>query len=137
MKKSKQARTWAFSIALTLASVCTVYAEENKLLTTSEIIKMVSGNTLSGVFGEKKTRYAQRVHANGIAVIHVEGSPIRLSPWFVKEPNSYCEDWDKDGIYCYQINLNTKTGERNFVYSDGSPSPMINLQEGFHPITFK
>lgn len=137
MRKYRQAHTWVFGIALALTSVGTVHAEEKKLLTTTEIIEMVSGNTLSGVFGEKNTRYAQRVHANGIAVIHVDGSPIRIAPWFVKEPNSYCEDWDKDGIYCYQIRQNTSTGERSFVYSDGSLSPLINVQKGFHPITFK
>ncbi len=137
MTKSKSARAWAFGMAIAVGSVCTAHAGEKKTLTAAEITAMVSGNTLSGVFGEKSTRYAQRNHANGIAVIHVDGSPIRIAPWFVKGADTYCEDWDKGGIYCYKIILDTETGERNFVYSDGSISPKINLQEGFHPITFE
>ena len=137
MINNRTTHAWAVGIAMTLAAACTAHAQEKKMLTTAEIKAMVVGNTLSGVFGEKKTRYAQRVHANGTAVIHVDGSPIRFAPWFLKEPDSYCEDWDKDGVYCYKITLNTDTGKHHFVYSDGSLSPEINLQNGFHPITFK
>lgn len=137
MKKCGTTYPWTVGIALTLVSVCTVHAEEKNLLTAAEITKTLSGNTLSGVFGEQKTRYAQRIHESGIAVVHVEGSPVRLIPWFVKEPNSYCEDWDKDGVPCYQIGQEITSGDHYFVYPDGSTSDTITVQEGFHPITFK
>ncbi len=139
MTKSKSARalTIGIALALALAAASAAQAKDKKLLSAAEITKMVSGNTFSGVFGEKKKRYAQRNHVNGLAVVHIEDSPVRLIPWFVKEPNSYCEDWDKDGVPCYQIELNTKTGERYFVYPDRSISDPIKVQEGFHPITFE
>jgi len=130
-------RALVIATAMTVGIATAGYAEDGKILSATEITEMVSGNTLSGVFGEKNTRYAQRNHANGIAVIHVAGSPIRLAPWFVKEPDTYCEDWDKDGVLCYQIVQDASSGERRFVYSDGSSSPVVKVQEGFHPISLE
>lgn len=136
MKKNRPLQAWAIGIVLALTSVCAVHADEKKMLTAAEITELVSGNTLSGVFGEENTRYAQRNHRNGIAVVHIEGLPTRLIPWFVKEPGSYCEDWAEDGVQCFQISQDTSSGKHTLLSSDGTTSEPL-AQVGFHPITFK
>lgn len=123
-------------IVATLSTVCGVQADERKELSAAEITQLISGNTLSGVFGEEKTRYAQRNHSTGIAVVHADGTPVRLIPWFVKEPSSYCEDWAEAGVLCYQIAKDTSSGEHVFVRPDGTTSE-LNIQEGLHSITFE
>lgn len=127
----------AIAIAMTVGVASAGLAGETKILSATEIKELFSGNTISGVFGEEETRYAQRNHANGTAVIHVDGSPIRFAPWFTSEPDSYCEDWDKDGVFCFKLQHDTDSGEYRFVYSDGSLSPVAKIQEEFHPITFE
>lgn len=127
----------AFGTVLLVSSAGLAQEDNTQFLTAVEITELVSGNTLSGVFGEHETRYAQRNHANGLAVIHVEGQPIRIAPWFVQGSDLYCEDWGKDGVLCYRIRKDPSTGERRFVYPDGSLSPVINVQTGFQSITFE
>lgn len=129
-------KLWVIGVIATLATVGAVQADERKELTATEISQLIGGNTLSGVFGAENTRYAQRNHSNGIAVVHVDGTPARLIPWFVKEPGSYCEDWAEDGVLCYQIAVDTKAGKHIFIRGDGSTSE-LNVQEGLHSITFE
>ena len=137
MKQKKSAHSWAIGFVLTLVTaVCTVHADEDKMLIAAEITEMVTGNTMSGVFGEDKTRYAQRNHCNGIAVVHIDGSPIRHIPWFVEAPDSYCEDWAEFGVLCFKVGQNTSTGERYFVRLDGTITK-TTVQEGFHSINFE
>lgn len=136
MKKVRTTYSWALSFLMIIVFSNIANADSKKLLTATEITTMISGNTLSGVFGEKHTRYAQRNHKNGMAVVHVEGSAVRLIPWFVKESGFYCEDWSEDGVLCYQIAWDRESKKYYLIYPDGT-SAQTNLQKGFHPITFK
>lgn len=130
------ARIWAIGIALTVTPAVAANAEEDERLTAAEITQLFGGNTLSGVFGEQNTRYAQRNHSSGVAVVHIEGKPVRLIPWFVKKPGTYCEDWAEDGVSCYQIGKDAASGTHYFVRADGTTSA-FTVREGAHPITFE
>lgn len=136
MNRSRQRCAWAFGVAMTLASMGAAHGAEKQMLTASEILELVSGNTLSGVFGAENTRYAQRNHRSGITVVNIEGLPARLIPWFVKEPASYCEDWSDDGVLCYQIGRDMSSGKYFFQRADESTSE-LTVQEGAQPFTFK
>lgn len=141
MTKSKSTYANILNAVLIIASISTASAGEKsthqtKMLTAAEITSTISGNTLSGVFGEEKTRYAQRNHPNGIALVHIEGSDVRFIPWFVKDSGFYCEDWAKEGIACYQVGQNTQSGQYHFVNADGSITK-TNIAKGLHSITFE
>lgn len=141
MKKNKFAYLQSLATILVMASISSAQASatntnEMRVLTASEITAIIGGSTLSGVFGEEKTRYAQRNHVNGIALVHIEGSEVRFIPWFVKKTGSYCEDWATDGITCYQVGQNKKTGKYHFINADGT-TPETNLKKGFHSINFE
>ncbi|AWZ02308.1 hypothetical protein RHODOSMS8_02793 [Rhodobiaceae bacterium] len=136
MNRNKQRCAWVFGVAMALATMGTAHGAEKEMLSASEILELVSGNTLSGVFGAENTRYAQRNHRSGITVVNIEGMPVRLIPWFVKEPASYCEDWADDGVLCYQIGRDTNSGTYFFQRADGSTSE-LTVAEGAQPFTFK
>lgn len=136
MKRNRQRYAWAFRAAMALATMGPAHGAEKEMLSASEILELVSGNTLSGVFGAENTRYAQRNHRSGITVVNIEGLPARLIPWFVKEPASYCEDWADDGVLCYQIGRDTSSSKYFFQRADGSTSE-LNVEEGAQPFTFK
>lgn len=136
MKRNRRRYAWVFGVAMTFATMGAAHGAEKEMLTAPEILELVSGNTLSGVFGAENTRYAQRNHRSGITVVNIEGMPARLIPWFVKEPASYCEDWSDDGVLCYQIGRDTSSGTYFFQRADGSTSE-LNVEEGAQPFTFK
>lgn len=141
MIKNKLMCTGLLSATLVMASTGTASAStENtdkiKLLTANEITSTIADSTLSGVFGEEQTKYAQRNHSNGIALVHIEGSDVRFIPWFVKDSGYYCEDWAKDGVACYQIAINTESGKYQFINADGTATD-THLQKGLHSINFE
>lgn len=128
-------RTLVIGAAMTVGVITAGYADEMKMLSAAEIRDVFSGSTITGRFGKKNTRFAQRNHANGIAVVHVDGSTVRLIPWLVQGPKSYCEDWAENGVSCYQIGHDADADKYVLIYADGSRID-INVQDGFHPITF-
>ncbi|WP_019617244.1 hypothetical protein [Psychromonas ossibalaenae] len=141
MKNNKPVYSSRLGAILVIASLGTAHADtintdKIKVLTAAEITSTIGGNTLSGVFGEEKTRYVQRNHKNGIALVHIEGSDVRFIPWFVKDSGFYCEDWAKDGVACYKVGMNAKSGKYQFINADGTISE-TNLEKGFHSITFE
>jgi len=111
-------------------------AEPIEMLSSIQIKSLFTSSTISGRFGAEEKRFAQRNHANGIAVVHAEGSEVRHIPWLTQEPNFYCEDWAKSGVLCFQIGHDTASGKYYLFYEDGS-SIGIEVQDGFHSIIFK
>ncbi|WP_020590583.1 hypothetical protein [Kiloniella laminariae] len=77
-------------------------AQAENYMNADEVRTLMSGNSISGVFGDNKA-YKQRNHANGIAVVAVKGDPVRLIPWFVDDQARYCEDWLDWGVFCFKL----------------------------------
>ncbi|GAA6154927.1 hypothetical protein [Pyruvatibacter sp. HU-CL02332] len=136
MKRNRWVNLAVVGAVLALMPIGASHAEGERVLTAAEISDALAGNTFSGVFGEENTRYAQRNHRNGMAVVNIEGTPARLIPWFVEEPGSYCEDWAESGVICYRISRDDSSGKHFFQRPNGTVSEFV-VQKGFQPFTFE
>lgn len=109
--------------------------ENRETLTSKEIKNFISDSTISGSFGEENTKFSQRNHKNGIAIVNIEGMDIKTIPWFISEDDHYCEDWGKDGILRYKLEKDTSS-DRYFLRAEGKTiETEIKIEKGFHSIT--
>ncbi len=81
-------------------------AQAESFLTKSEIIKLLSGNSLSGQWNGRA--FKQNIHSNGMADVYFNNSFYKI-PWKINSKNEYCEDWAELGWYCSKIKNLTKS----------------------------
>lgn len=83
-------------------------------LSKADIEKLMSGNSINGVFGKDNQAYRQNNHSDGYLVVHLKGDKILTIPWFAKEEGGvgmYCEDWKVVGwdTYCFTAERKSDT----------------------------
>ncbi len=75
-----------------------VYA--NAFLERQEIIKLLSGNSISGQWNGRA--FKQNIHRNGIADVYFNNTRYKI-PWKVTSKHQYCENWGELGWYCSKL----------------------------------
>lgn len=103
-------------------------------MNAGELEKMMSGNSIYGMFPDGVTAYRQNNHADGVAVVVVKNDKIRNIPWEVIEVEGtaqYCEDWSADGWgkLCYTA-VRDNLAKPVFTDMQGNSNPQ-NWVEGF------
>ncbi|WP_299375303.1 hypothetical protein [uncultured Kiloniella sp.] len=129
-------RTKGIFIAIALVGfVASALADGGGYMKADEVTALMSGNSISGMFGDNKA-YRQRNHSNGIAVVAVKGDPVRLIPWFVDEKARYCEDWSEWGVFCFKFK---RTDKPDTIISERENGKQMNLtwREGYIDINHK
>jgi hypothetical protein len=91
--------------SLVLFSITTFAVGESEYLKEFEIKKLMTGNSISGVW--QGNIFKQNNHVDGIAVVNIKGSKINNIPWVVNERNEYCENWGSWGWSCYKFKKTT------------------------------
>ncbi|MFD2204737.1 hypothetical protein [Kiloniella antarctica] len=123
-------RTQICIVSLVVVGLVTsVQADTGSYMTAKEVLVLMNGNSISGVFGDNKA-YRQRNHSSGIAVVAIKGDPVRLIPWFVDDQARYCEDWSEWGVFCFRFMRGDKGGV--FISERANGKQMeINWHEGY------
>ncbi len=117
-----------------------VAAADPANLTAEEIGKMMSGNSIFGVFPDGVTEYRQNNHTDGIAVVVVKGDKIRNIPWEAVEIEGvghYCEDWSAEGWgkLCFTV-TREEDAKPVFTNAKGKANSQ-NWREGFVDLNFQ
>jgi len=71
--------------------------QANESLTKKNIIKLLSGNSISGFWNGRP--FKQNIHSTGIADVFFNNTIYKI-PWKVNQNNKYCEDWSELGWFC-------------------------------------
>lgn len=92
----------------------------SEYLNSEEIRKVISGNSITGIWEEKE--FKQNVHPGGIAVVNIAGMKLFNIPWIANDRNEYCENWGDWGWNCFKLkkvdnnkylSVRTSTADKN------------------------